>query len=41
MFFAWYRPFLHVVNKTKFAGYTDSALDEGLYETLEEWTVVG
>ena len=41
MYFAWYRPFLHVVNKTKFAGYTDSALDEGLYETLEEWTVVG
>ena len=41
MFFAWYRPFLHVVNKTKYAGYTDSALDEGLYETLEEWTVVG
>jgi peptide/nickel transport system substrate-binding protein len=41
MFYAWYRPFLHVVNKTKYAGYTDSALDEGLYETLEEWTIVG
>jgi len=40
MFYAWYRPFLHVVDKTKYAGYTDSALDEGLFETLEDWTVV-
>jgi peptide/nickel transport system substrate-binding protein len=38
MFFAWYRPFLHVLNK-KYTGYTDSNLDEGLFETLEDWTL--
>lgn len=38
MFFAWYRPFIHVVKK-KYSGYTDSNLDEGLVETLEDWTV--
>ncbi len=37
MFFAWYRPFLHVVKK-KFKGYTDSAAF-GLFHTLEDWTV--
>jgi peptide/nickel transport system substrate-binding protein len=40
VFYAWYRPFIHVVDKTKYAGYTDSALDEGLFETLEDWTTV-
>lgn len=33
-YFAWYRPFLHVI-KSKFAGYTDSILNEGLFYTLE------
>lgn len=34
MFFAWYRPFLHAIKK-KYTGYTDSNLDEGLFETIE------
>jgi peptide/nickel transport system substrate-binding protein len=34
---AWYRPFLHVVNKAKFAGYTSSG-DYGLFYTLRDWT---
>jgi peptide/nickel transport system substrate-binding protein len=34
--FAWYRPFLHTVNK-KWAGYTDSG-QEGLFYTLKDWT---
>ncbi|MGH2535309.1 MAG: ABC transporter substrate-binding protein [Thermomicrobiales bacterium] len=38
-FFAWYRPFLHVVDK-RFKGYTDSAAF-GLFHTLEDWTVEG
>lgn len=38
MFFAWYRPFLHVVNK-KYAGYVDSNLDAGLFERLQDWTI--
>ncbi len=38
-FFAWYRPFLHVVKK-KFDGYTDSAA-YGLFQTLEDWTITG
>ncbi len=33
-YFAWYRPFLHVI-KSKFAGYTDSILNEGLFYNLE------
>ncbi|MHB8647821.1 MAG: ABC transporter substrate-binding protein [Thermomicrobiales bacterium] len=33
-YFAWYRPFLHVI-KAKFAGYTDSNLNEGLFYNLE------
>jgi peptide/nickel transport system substrate-binding protein len=36
MFFAWYRPFLHVVRQG-YEGYTDSAA-YGLFGTLEEWT---
>lgn len=39
MHFAWYRPFLNVVNK-RFAGYTESAA-YGLFHTLEDWTVTG
>jgi peptide/nickel transport system substrate-binding protein len=38
-FFAWYRPFLHVV-KRKYDGYTDSAA-YGLFQTLEDWTIRG
>lgn len=38
--FAWYRPFLHVVNQEKFAGYTDSAAD-GLFYDLWNWTAAG
>ena len=34
---AWYRPFLHAVNKSKFAGYTDSG-DYQLFYTLRDWT---
>jgi peptide/nickel transport system substrate-binding protein len=36
MFYAWYRPFLHVVRKG-YEGYTDSAA-YGLFHTLEDWT---
>jgi peptide/nickel transport system substrate-binding protein len=36
MFFAWYRPFLHVVRKG-YEGYTDSAAFQ-LFHTLEDWT---
>jgi peptide/nickel transport system substrate-binding protein len=39
-FFAWYRPFLHVVNKEKFGNYTDSAGD-GLFYDLWNWTAAG
>jgi len=35
-FFAWYRPFLHTINK-KWDGYTDSG-SEGLFYTLRDWT---
>jgi peptide/nickel transport system substrate-binding protein len=37
-FFAWYRPFLHVLNK-KFTGYTGSNLEEGVFYTLEDFTL--
>lgn len=37
MHFAWYRPFLQAVNKTKFAGYTSSS-DFGLFYFLQDWT---
>jgi peptide/nickel transport system substrate-binding protein len=40
MFFAWYRPFLHVVNK-KYTGYVDSNLEGGLFERLQDWTIQG
>ncbi len=36
MYFAWYRPFLHVVRQG-YDGYTDSAA-YGLFHTLEDWT---
>ncbi len=38
MFFAWYRPFLHVT-ASRFQGYTDSAGDGGLFGTLQDWTI--
>ncbi|CAN5743048.1 hypothetical protein BH23CHL5_BH23CHL5_13190 [soil metagenome] len=38
-FFAWYRPFLHVL-RAGFEGYTDSA-SYGLFHTLEDWTYTG
>jgi len=37
MHFAWYRPFLHAVNKTKFANYVDSGAF-GMFSVLEDWT---
>ena len=36
IYYAWYRPFLHVVKK-KFAGYVDSADTGGLFYELEQW----
>lgn len=36
MYFAWYRPYLHVVRQG-YDGYTDSVAF-GLFHTLEEWT---
>lgn len=38
--FAWYRPFLNVVNKEKFANYNDSSL-AGLFYDLSDWTAAG
>jgi peptide/nickel transport system substrate-binding protein len=38
---AWYRPFLYVVNKEKFAGYTPSTIDFGLFYDLWNWTAAG
>lgn len=37
MHFAWYRPFLHTVNKAKFAGYESSGAF-GLFYYLQDWT---
>ena len=37
-FFAWYRPFLHAVNK-KYTGYTGSNLTQGVFNTLEDFTL--
>jgi hypothetical protein len=37
MHFAWYRPFLHAVNKTKFACFVSSS-DYGLFYFLQDWT---
>ncbi len=39
-YFAWYRPFLHAVNKAKFTGYLGSNMEEGLFYDLEQFTVV-
>ncbi len=39
-YYAWYRPFLHAVKK-KFAGYTDSADQGGIFYELEQWYVNG
>lgn len=39
IFWAWYRPFIHVTSK-RFAGYTDSNLTGGLFVNLENWYVV-
>ncbi len=36
MHFAWYRPFLHVVNQAEFEGYTSSS-DFGLFYFLQDW----
>ena len=38
IFFAWYRPFVHVT-KTSYAGYEDSSLTGGLFVQLENWYV--
>lgn len=38
IFWAWYRPFIHVVNK-RFGGYVDSNLTGGLFVGLENWYV--
>ncbi len=37
-FFAWYRPFLHVVKK-KYQGWVDSADEGGIFYELENWYV--
>lgn len=37
MHFAWYRPFLHTVNKAKFADYQSSG-SFGLFYYLQDWT---
>lgn len=37
-YFAWYRPFLHVINK-RFTGYTGSNMEEGVFYTLEDWSL--
>ena len=39
-YYAWYRPFLHVVKK-KFTGYVDSADQGGIFYELEQWYVNG
>jgi peptide/nickel transport system substrate-binding protein len=40
IYYAWYRPFLHVAQK-KFAGYVDSADTGGMFYELEQWYVNG
>ncbi|MFL5759862.1 MAG: ABC transporter substrate-binding protein [Thermomicrobiales bacterium] len=41
MFYAWYRPFLHVVRKG-YEGYEDSdSAAFGMFQTLEDWTYTG
>ena len=39
-FWAWYRPFLHVVKK-RFTGYVDSADTGGIFYELENWSITG
>lgn len=38
IFWAWYRPFIHVTNN-RFGGYVDSNLTGGLFVGLEDWYV--
>ncbi len=38
VYYAWYRPFLHVISK-RFIGWTGSNLEEGLFYNLEDVTV--
>jgi peptide/nickel transport system substrate-binding protein len=38
IFWAWYRPFIHVVD-TRFAGWTDSNLTGGIFVGLENWYI--
>jgi peptide/nickel transport system substrate-binding protein len=40
MFFAWYRPFLHVVRKG-YDGYEADSAGFGMFQTLEDWTYSG
>lgn len=40
IFWAWYRPFIHVAKK-KYAGYVDSNLGGGMFQQLENWYVTG
>jgi peptide/nickel transport system substrate-binding protein len=39
-YYAWYRPFLHVVRK-KFTGYVDSNGPGGLFNALPNWSITG
>ena len=39
-YYAWYRPFLHVIRK-KFAGYVDSAAEYGVFTDMESMYVNG
>ena len=38
IFFAWYRPFLHVIH-SKYTGWTGSNLEQGLFYSTEEITL--
>ncbi|MGI8689966.1 MAG: ABC transporter substrate-binding protein [Thermomicrobiales bacterium] len=38
--YAWYRPYLHVVRK-KFTGYTDSLGPGGIFNALQNWSING
>jgi hypothetical protein len=40
MFYAWYRPFLHVVRKG-YDGYEADSAAFGMFQTLEDWTYSG
>lgn len=39
-YFAWYRPFMHAINKAKYTGYLGSNMEEGLFYDLELFTPV-